>query len=437
MNGLFTLPVFWAQATGLNANTLALRRWCSSLTLSSPELIPSLFGLWAGLAGLAGLLVLAIVMQGPARALRQVCDLPGHVRLLSEAMGRLRRSGRVVAVTIGLTVVAWTAGQIRTFQQDQGKADLLLLIKSRGLGELAFEQGVMAALTPLRDVLGLGDNLPLLILATILLFRDAAEGWSGLGFPERRPRVRPSGWRNAAWISTASYLLYRLVLLVSDSGDLPVGGCLTLEVVGIPLIMALADGIVLAWILTELRNASLGETGNDVCDTNQGVGLMPGSALACLAGMPARYLATIVLLASLYLPSTAGTTLLGRFLRWQLSWGLADLQGVALPLVGLAGAVAWSRGTLAGAVRGYTRLLSAEGGHLLVALILAGLAAGGLSAVAYVLILAMPAQTWVLAAADSYAHYATLPIGLLALAAFVELGELAADGGAGGQGERG
>ena len=35
----------------------------------------------------------------------------------------------------------------------------------------------------------------------------------------------------------------------------------------------------------------------------------------------------------------------------------------------------------------------------------------------------LPTQTWVLAAADSYAHYATLPVGLLMLAGLVELGE--------------
>lgn len=426
MNGLSTLPVVWGQATGSGANTLAplaLRRWCSSLTLSSPGFVPSLSGLWAGLAGLAALLFLTLIMQGPARALRQVFDLPGHVRLVSQAMARLRHSEQVVAVTIGLTIVSWTVGQIRTFQHEQGKVDLLLLTKSRSLGELGFEQGVMAALTPLRDVLGLGDNLPLMLVATILLFRDAAEGWGGPGSPERRPRVRPSAWRNAAWVGTAAYFLYRLVLLGSDSGELPVGGCLTLEVVGIPLIMALADGIVLAWILAELRNASLGETGNEVFDTDQAVGLMPGASLACLAGLPARYMATFVLLGSLYLPSTVDATLLVRLLRWQLSWGLADLQGASLPLIGLAGAVAWSRGTLAGAVRGFGRLLSAEGGHLLAAVVAAGLAAGSLSAVAYVLLLAMPPQTWVLSAADGYAHYATLPIGLLALAAFVELGE--------------
>ena len=36
--------------------------------------------------------------------------------------------------------------------------------------------------------------------------------------------------------------------------------------------------------------------------------------------------------------------------------------------------------------------------------------------------LSLPAASWVLNAADSYAHYATLPVGLWTLSAFVELG---------------
>jgi len=35
----------------------------------------------------------------------------------------------------------------------------------------------------------------------------------------------------------------------------------------------------------------------------------------------------------------------------------------------------------------------------------------------------MPASTWILNAADSYAHYLSLPIGLWTLAALIELGE--------------
>jgi hypothetical protein len=44
---------------------------------------------------------------------------------------------------------------------------------------------------------------------------------------------------------------------------------------------------------------------------------------------------------------------------------------------------------------------------------------------AYALVLSLPAQPWVLATADGYAHYATLPIGLILTAALVELGQQA------------
>ena len=110
-------------------------------------------------------------------------------------------------------------------------------------------------------------------------------------------------------------------------------------------------------------------------------------------------------------------------MRWQLGWGLTDVQAASLVGIGLAGAVAWSRGTIRGAIAGYLRLLAAEGGHLVAAVAMAGVASGLASAAAYAIVLLLPAQTWVLGAADSYAHFATLPIGLWALAAFIELAE--------------
>ena len=178
------MPILWAQATGLtpapdSLAPLALRRWFASLTLSSAEPVPSFSGLWWGLAGLAVLLLMAIALQGPVRALGQLFDLPGHVRLVSLALGRLRRSSRVVVVTIGATVLAWTASQTASYQRPQGKVDLILLTKSRSLGDLAVEGGIMAGLTPLRDVAGLGDNLPLLMAATVLVFQATSRRWGG------------------------------------------------------------------------------------------------------------------------------------------------------------------------------------------------------------------------------------------------------------------
>jgi hypothetical protein len=432
LSGLMSWPIVWAQASGSNTSglaKLALRRWCSSLTLSSPEAVPSLYGLWSWLLGLAALLVLVLLVQGPGRALRQLFDLAGHVRLVTRAFDRLRRAGRMVALTIGATVIAWTVGQTITFNDPQGRDDLLLLTKARSLGELALEQGVLAALTPMRDVFGLGDNLLLLLLATVVLFRALTEradrsrgtpvmGRSSIAAPE-------SGWVNLAWGATSLYFLYRLAARAVGTGDLPLGGCLMIEAVAVPVLMVASDGVLLAWLLVELRGASLGDAGNDTLDPFAVVGLLPGAILACLLALPGRYLATALLLGSSYLPGAVAATRVGSWLRWQLSWGLADVQGAALLTVGLAGAAAWNRGSPAGAVRGYFRLIAAEGGHLAAALALSGLAAGGLSALAYLLVLSLPASTWVLAATDGYAHYATLPVGLLTVAALVELGERA------------
>ena len=96
---------------------------------------------------------------------------------------------------------------------------------------------------------------------------------------------------------------------------------------------------------------------------------------------------------------------------------------MALIGFGLAGAVAWSRGSIRGAIAGYGRLLEFEGGHVVAVAGIAGIASGLLAAAAYAVVLLMPAQSWVLAAADSYAHFATLPVGLWTLAALIELGE--------------
>ena len=72
---------------------------------------------------------------------------------------------------------------------------------------------------------------------------------------------------------------------------------------------------------------------------------------------------------------------------------------------------------------GYGRLLESRAGHVVAVAACAGIASGLLAAAAYAVVLLMPAQSWVLAAADSYAHFATLPVGLWTLAALIELGE--------------
>ena len=113
----------------------------------------------------------------------------------------------------------------------------------------------------------------------------------------------------------------------------------------------------------------------------------------------------------------------GRHVRWQLGWGLTDLQTVGLAMVGFAGVVAWSRGTIRGSLVGFRRTSAAHGGHLVVVLAMAGAAAAVLAGSVYVILLLLPSQNWVLGAADAYAHYVTLPVGLWVLAAVVTLAE--------------
>lgn len=421
----------WAQAQPGTANPstvalLALRRWCGGLTLSSPRSAPGWHGLGALLAGWGVLLLVILVAQGPPRALRQLLDFPGHLRLLGDGIRRLRRAGGVVAAVIGLTVLSWTGAQSMVFYREGGRAELLSLTRSRATGELAMEQGILAASTPLRDVAGLADNLPLLIVAVIALFRASIEpqdsgdltATTGRG----RGRAHP-GWTTLAWGTGTLYILYRLVARAAGSPDLPYGNCLVIETILIPLAMAVVDGFLLAWLLVALRNAGLDVASEGRLDPSQAIALMPAAMLACVTALPARYVAAIVVLANDHLPTSVHTTALGSYIRWQLGdWGLADIQAAALVVVGLVGIVAWTRGGLGEAIGGYGRLLASEGGHLLGALVMAGVATAALSAIAYAVVLLLPAQSWVLNAADSYAHYASLPVGLWTLAALIELG---------------
>lgn len=429
------LPPLWAQAVSTTTipsslAPLALRRWYAGLTLSSPESVPSLFGLWVWLAALGGLLALALVFQGPGRALRQLVDVPGHARLVASATRRLRRAGRMLAATVGLTVLSWTGSQSLAYNKPEGRDDLLQLTRARHLGELAVEQGILAALTPLRDVVGLGSNLPLVLVATLLLFRASSDLWGG---PPPAALARSGGlgrpapvWANAGWVCGGLLILYRLASIGSGTTELPLGGCIPVEPLVVPAVTAVCDGLLLGWVLSELREAGFDAPEADPFDPRAAVELMPASILACVAAVPARYLATAALLALIYhLPTSVDATAVGSYVRWQLGPGLAATQGLGLLAAGVAGAVAWGGGGVTRAARDYVRLLGAQGARLAVVFFLSGLAAGTISAVAYLTLLSLPAASWVLNAADSYAHYGTLPVGLWLLSALVDLSETA------------
>lgn len=431
------LPLLWAQGTAPGPSpgssqvqdtaalaSLALRRWCSSLTLSSPELSPRPIGLLAVLAGLAALALLALVAQGPRRMLRQFFDVPGHFRLVRDAVRRIQRSTRLIAFLLGSTVLVWSASQLTTYSRVDRMEDLILLRKTRSPNELAIDHGSLAALTPLRDLGGLGDNLILLVAAAVLVFKRSADRWGEAGGP-RSGSVQSASmprWGTLCWGAAWLYALYRLASAIVDTGGLPPGGCLVIEAAIVPLLMLVTDGLLLAWVLVELRDSSLPAVGPSEINLTGALTLLPGAVLACLTAVPGRYAAAATWLLAGHIPKFVAQSGLAVLLQ---GWGVVVLQAIALPLLGLAGAVAWSRGGAGGTLRGYGRLLRVEGGRMVALAVVAAALCGGLTALSYALVFTFPASTWLLSAADAYAHYVTLPVGLLTVSATMELGERA------------
>ncbi len=418
-----TTPSGGATAPAVSTLFLALRRWCGSVTLAPQGTSPTVYPGLAWGCGLALLLIVALLFQGPRKAIGQLLDIPGQFRLLGSAMARFQRSGRLLAILVGTSVVAWTTTQAIHFRDPVAREDVVQLVKGRQLGELALAHGMLSAVTPLRDLAALGLLFPLLIAATTVLFQYATDRWTITVRLSPWTRTRLSRWSSVGWIGASLYALYRLVSVASGSPELPLSGCIYIEALVIPPLMAVADGVLLAWVVVELRNAGIGDTEEESFDIRGIIALIPAAILACVLVLPSRYLSAAVVLVSSYLPANLTAGQFGQAVRWSLSWGILAAQVLLFPLQGIAGAIAWTRGTPGDALRATGRLLREQGGRLLGAIALSGALSCGLTTLAYLVILALPAQPWVLQAADSYAHYSTLLVGLLLLSGMIDLAE--------------
>ena len=179
----------------------------------------------------------------------------------------------MLAAVVGLTVLSWTGSQTFAYNRPEGRDDLLLLTKARRLGELAVEQGVLAALTPLRDVVGLGvepaaagrrDGPPLPGLDRRLGRRAApprvdgrgrgAPGWANVGWGCGGAADRSTGWSRSA----------------PASADLPLGGCLMVEAAVVPVLMAVCDGLLLAGSWSSCATPGFDDAGGDALDAARG-----------------------------------------------------------------------------------------------------------------------------------------------------------------------
>ena len=397
---------------------LALRRWLEGQTLSSPFSGPSYRPLWAWLVGLTALLVTAVIFQGPRRALGQFLDVRGHFRLLATAIARVRRSARLVVVLLGVTVLSWSYFQLVHYGDEGRVDDLAIFTQNKRLPEQAGEQGVLAALSPLRDLCSLGDELLLLAASTVLVFKLTSDRWGSTDDPYlelENPLPRST---MLCWGTTWLYGMYRFAVLVAGPDGLPLGGCFFLEAGVVPVAMALSDGILLSWVLTELRRTGYSDE-EAALDLRAVVRLWPAATLACVAVLPGRYAATGLWLILPYAPGQIAK----RFVAPMLSgWGLIWLQAGALVLLGMAGAAAWSGGSVRGLFRSFFRMMRAEGGRVAAVAVLSGLTSGLAVAATYLVVFTLPERAWLLMTADSYGHFASLAAGLVGLSALVDLG---------------
>jgi hypothetical protein len=402
---------------------IAMRRWFSGVTLSSPEAIPSNVPLSALLLGCLALLCLVVIVQRPTAALRQLIDLPGHFRVLRGSINRLRRAGRLIAALLGASVLSWTVWQSRFFASSDRLEDLANLLKRKSPGEVAAEQGLLAAITPLRDLCGLSNNMVLLLAACALVFKVSANGWSSLDTARDDSARRVPPWATAAWASAWVFGLYRLACHVWQANGLPLGQLPWVEVVLLPPAMLICDALLFSWTLNELRLAQTDSESSLLQDSAlQAVTRLPYAMIGCLLLLPARYAATTAWLAVRSLPTSAPSSI-----RWLLAtalfdWGLVWLQAASIALLPLVAACAWARDR-GGFWRVLFRVLRSGGARIFVLSTSLLVALAGLSSLAYLALLSLPAQPWVLAAADSYAHYLTLPLGLLLAASIVEIGD--------------
>jgi hypothetical protein len=410
-------------ATATRLVDIALKRWFSGLTLSPHSPIPNLHAWTAWATAIAALAILALIVQKPAPAIAQFLDIPGHLRLVAASLGRFRRAGRLVAALCGAIVFSWTSWQALHHDEPRRLEDLAILLKSRSLSELTQEQAAHAALTPFRDLAGLADLSILLLIASLALFRLSAESWGPAGSSEHPDRPPAPAGTVFAWGAAWIYLIYRTASVALHPDGWPLNGLLGIDLALIPLVMLASDGLLLAWVLHELRLAVSDAPTPPWTESIAAAlrGWLPAT-LAAAAALPARTAALTAWLALPYIPSPAPAPL--RLLFRELFRGdlLIWLQAASLALTPLLAAAAWTRHAGRPGLLALTLILLQSQAGRLVAIILGGtVASAGLSALAYWTILSLPPQPWLLAAADAYAHFATLPAALLLLATLVEL----------------
>jgi len=419
-----------AQTTNsADAMLLALKRWVGGGTLTSPDAVASPdFQARFWLLGLLLMILAGLLLQGPRAFLVGLFEWSAVRRLIRQGMRRLKQRPVVPLALGGFVLVSWTTIQLLHYADPLGVDNLQKSLRTKTLPVMSLEQGLLAALTPLRDLTNLADCWPLVAAAAVIAFHFTSKlQWVPQSTMHRGLR-NAQLWAQFFWIAASIWLFYRMVLGGASEGGLPLNSGAYIEILVEPLFMLLIDAVLLSWILTELRDAPFSDNDTLLPNIEQVLSLLPGLVLVNFMVVPGRYFAHglwLVWNSVVDLIATNGVVppAIVEYVVWGLSWGILDLQAIAFAFLVLTGAAAWGRGSVKETFSIARRMFKRHGATLFLITLFCGLLNLISTALISTLILSHPTEPWVLMSADSYCHYASLYIGLVLVACYVQLGE--------------
>jgi hypothetical protein len=421
-----------AQSTNTasaDAMLLALKRWVAGATLTSPDTVPSPdFQSRFWLIGLLLMILVSLIAQGPRRFIAGLLEWSSVRQLIHLSFKRLRSRPIVPVVLGGMWLVSWTTSQMLQYDSPSGSDNLQMSLRTKTLPVFSLEQGVLAALTPLRDLSNLADCWPLVAAAIFLSFQYT----SNLQWVPRSsmsPLMKSSSfWTQAFWIIGCIWIVYRTVIGVSGEDGLPLNTGAHIEVVLEPAIMLILDSFLLAWVVTEIRDSAFSDSNQMFPDFEKVVSLTPSIFLVNFLIVPGRYFAHSLwlvwnsLVDYISVAGSASTSILN-YVIWGLSWGILDLQVIAFPCIVMAGSLAWSQGSIRQLFKVTLSMYRNHGASIFLMVVFFGLMNVISSSLITTMVLSHPVEPWVFMAADSYCHFATLFTGLITLSGLIELGE--------------
>jgi hypothetical protein len=414
--------LLFAQSTSSDANLAPLARrllrgGLGTAPGSSGELLLLVLGWLAVLGIIAGLL------QGDWKKwLRGLVDIRGHFEQLGAGLEIMRRNKRPLWVILAAAVMGWTGWSLGVWQDTASKDELeaMLAVHDNSAMSFAAAHGLTAAIVPLRDLVGLGDLMPLLLGACVLLFARTAELAQHLRFKTRAAEnARLKRRIGTIWVGLIILAAYRALVFLVSPGNAPLADCMFINVVAMPVLTLVADGVLLSWLLTEFGRGLVNRLDWEPDDSVAFVRNVPAGMLVCALANPGRY----VLVACAIAESQFNASSTWPASRWApILWGCTIAQVCGLAWFAFPAVVAVSRrGRLPDAFRSYVMLLRRAGGQVV-----------GLTALAILLNLlallpfywifgTMQRETWSLLGAASYGHYTTLIVGIILLAGTTQL----------------